>query len=167
MDGVSAHGCGLDSHTRTVVACLSVAGAGTRPRKQLRTFGTMTDARLALADWRAEQGVTDGALASTGVSWHWQPIDNLLEGRFSVLLVNARHVTAVPGRTTAGRDAAWRADSKAPRLAPAARRAGPPAAAAARVDALPHVARGGAGGGGQPAAADAGGGHRHAGRGGE
>src|SRR3712207_611555 len=98
MDVVYERCCGLDIHKKTVVACVVVSGAGTRPRKELRTFGTMTPDLLALADWLAEQGVTHVAMESTGV--YWQPIYNLLEDRFSLLLVNAQHVKAVPGRKT-------------------------------------------------------------------
>ena len=40
----------------------------------------------------------------------WQPIWHLLEDRFSLLLVNAAHIKAVPGRKTDVRDAEWIAD---------------------------------------------------------
>jgi transposase len=43
--------CGLDVHKKTVVACVLTPGATSRPVKQVRTFGTMTDELLALADW--------------------------------------------------------------------------------------------------------------------
>jgi transposase len=48
------------------------------------------------------------ALESTGV--YWKPVFNLLEGDFALLLVNARHVKAVPGRKTDVRDCEWLAD---------------------------------------------------------
>jgi transposase len=47
-------------------------------------------------------------MESTGV--YWQPIWNLLEGRFELLLVNAQHIKAVPGRKTDVRDCEWIAD---------------------------------------------------------
>ena len=47
-------------------------------------------------------------MESTGV--YWQPISNLLEDRFHLLLVNARHSKAVPGRKTDVRDCEWLAD---------------------------------------------------------
>jgi transposase len=53
-------------------------------------------------------GVTHVALESTGV--YWKPVWNLLEGRFGVLLVNAQHIKAVPGRKTDQKDSAWIAD---------------------------------------------------------
>jgi transposase len=40
----------------------------------------------------------------------WKPVYNLLEGLFELLLVNAAHIKAVPGRKTDVRDAEWIAD---------------------------------------------------------
>jgi hypothetical protein len=40
----------------------------------------------------------------------WKPIYNLLEGSFELLVVNAQHIKAVPGRKTDVRDAEWIAD---------------------------------------------------------
>jgi len=48
------------------------------------------------------------AMESTGV--YWKPVYNLLEASFTLLLVNARHVKAVPGRKTDVKDCAWLAD---------------------------------------------------------
>jgi hypothetical protein len=42
--------CGLDIHKQTIVACLLVPGPGKGPRKEVRTFGTMTD-ELLLRAW--------------------------------------------------------------------------------------------------------------------
>jgi transposase len=100
--------CGLDLHKQTVVACLIVPGPDTVPRKQVRTFGTMTDDLLQLADWLTAGGCTHVAMESTGV--YWKPIYNLLEGSFELLLVNARHIKQVPGRKTDVRDCEWIAD---------------------------------------------------------
>ncbi len=99
--------CGLDVHKRTVVACLLVATKKGRSQ-ETRTFGTMTDDLLALSDWLAEAGCTHVAMEATGV--FWRPIYNLLEGQFELLVVNAQHVKAVPGRKTDVRDAEWLAD---------------------------------------------------------
>jgi transposase len=99
---------GLDIHKRTVVACRIVPGARGRPEKQIRTFGTLTDELLALADWLAAAGVTHVAMESTGV--YWKPLYNLLEGDFALLLVNAQHIKQVPGRKTDVRDCEWIAD---------------------------------------------------------
>jgi transposase len=99
---------GLDVHKQTVVACVLVPGAGGKPRKEIRTFGTLTDELLQLAAWLTEHGVTHVALESTGV--YWKPVWNLLEGGFALLLVNAQHIKQVPGRKTDVRDCEWIAE---------------------------------------------------------
>lgn len=108
MDVVYERCCGIDIHKKTAVACVVVPGPTGAPRKETRTFGTMTDDLLALADWLAAEGVTHVAMESTGV--YWKPVYNLLEGSFELLLANAQHVKAVPGRKTDVRDAEWLAD---------------------------------------------------------
>jgi transposase len=108
MDVVYPRCSGLDVHKKTVVACVIVPGAKGKPQKAIRTFGTMTDDLLALGDWLAEREVTQVAMESTGV--YWQPIWNLLEERFTLLLVNAYHVKQVPGRKTDVGDCEWIAD---------------------------------------------------------
>jgi transposase len=100
--------CGLDVHKETVVACVVVPGAGKQPHKEIRTFNTMTADLLELADWLTGQGVTHVALESTGV--YWKAPWNVLEGSFTLLLVNAQHIKQVPGRKTDVRDCEWIAD---------------------------------------------------------
>lgn len=95
--------CGLDVHARTVVACLIKDG-----QKVTRTFSTMTDDLLVLLDWLVAEGCRQVAIESTGV--YWRPVFNLLEGELEVILVNARHVKAVPGRKTDVKDSEWLAD---------------------------------------------------------
>lgn len=108
MDVVYTHCCGLDVHKKTVAACLITSTAGAEPVKEIRTFGTMTADLLALADWLQEAGCTHVAMESTGV--YWRPVYNLLEGQFELLVVNAQHMKAVPGRKTDVKDAAWIAE---------------------------------------------------------
>lgn len=105
MDLLSERCCGLDVHTKTVVACLIVPGPDGEPTKEIRTFDTLTDDLLRLSDWLADHGVTHVALESTGV--YWKPLWNLLVGSFPLLLANAAHIEAVPGRTADGRDGEW------------------------------------------------------------
>jgi transposase len=100
--------CGLDIHQKTVVACLMTSEAGQPPAQTLRTFRTMTADLLALADWLHAAGCTHVAMESTGV--YWRPLDNILEGLLTLLVVNAQHMKAVPGRKTEVKDAAWIAD---------------------------------------------------------
>src|SRR5215212_5635568 len=108
MDVVYERCCGLDVHKRTVVACLLTPGPRGQPQKEVRTFGTMTAEVLAMAEWLAAHEATHVAMESTGV--YWKPIWNLLEDRFTLLLVNARHVKAVPGRKTDAKDCEWLAE---------------------------------------------------------
>jgi transposase len=103
MEVVYACCCGLDVHAKTVVACLMTKG-----RKEIRTFATMTEDLLQLADWLSSVGCTHVAIESTGV--YWKPVFNILEGLQTVILVNARHIKAVPGRKTDVRDCEWLAD---------------------------------------------------------
>ena len=100
--------CGLDVHKKTVVACRVTPDETGAPRKEVRTFGTMTRDLLQLSDWLKEGGCTHVAMESTGV--YWKPVYTLLEGEFELLVVNARHIKAVPGRKTDVRDAEWIAD---------------------------------------------------------
>jgi transposase len=100
--------CGLDVHKKSIVACLLKATPGGRSHKEVRTFGTMTADLLALADWLITSGCTHVAMESTGV--YWKPVYNLLEGAMEILVVNAQHLKAVPGRKTDVKDAEWIAD---------------------------------------------------------
>jgi Transposase len=100
--------CGLDVHKKTIVACVLVTGPEGTVQQEVRTFATMTDELLALADWLAVKGVSHVAMESTGV--YWKPVYNVLEGSFTLLLVNAQHIKAVPGRKTDVKDAEWLAD---------------------------------------------------------
>ncbi len=96
--------CGLDVHKKTVVACVL-----TSTSKETRTFGTMTHELLGFVAWLEQERVTHVAMESTGV--YWKPVFNLLEGHdFELLVVNARHTKAVPGRKTDVKDAEWLAD---------------------------------------------------------
>lgn len=99
---------GLDVHKRTVVACRLILGPGAQTLRAVRTFGTTTRELLALADWLAEEAITHVAMESTGS--FWKPVHNILEDAFELLVVNAAHIKAVPGRKTDVRDAEWIAD---------------------------------------------------------
>ena len=104
------HRCcaGLDVHKKTVVACVRTVGPDGKADTLTRTFGTMTADLLALADWLEARGVRQVAMESTGV--YWKPIFHLLEGRFEIMVVNARHIKNVPGRKTDVKDAEWIAE---------------------------------------------------------
>src|SRR5688572_2815879 len=101
--------CGLDVHKVSVTACVLWAERGGRARKEKRRFGTFTADLLQLADWLRACGVTHVAMEATGV--YWKPVWNVLDGQFTdVLLVNAQHIKAVPGRKTDQKDSEWIAD---------------------------------------------------------
>jgi hypothetical protein len=96
--------CGIDVHKKKVVACLLNQG-----KKELGEFGTMTDDILLLAQWLEESGCGVVALESTGV--YRKPIYNILEEKeFKIIVGNAQHMKAVPGRKTDVKDAEWIAD---------------------------------------------------------
>jgi transposase len=65
MEVIHARCCGLDVHKRMVAACLLAPGEDGRPRKQLRTFGTMTEDLVPLADWLTAAGCTQVAMEAT------------------------------------------------------------------------------------------------------
>src|SRR5438876_1009167 len=96
--------CGLDVHKKTITACLRFPSARARA-EEVRTFGTTTRELLRLADWLTAAGCTHVAMESTGV--YWRPVYHILEASFEVLLVNAQHVKAVPGRKTDVKDCQW------------------------------------------------------------
>jgi transposase len=105
MDVINPCCAGLDVHKETVVACVRTTGDKGRVDQQVRTFPATTAGLLALGDWLAERGATAAAMESTGV--YWKPVWNLLEGRLSLMLVNAREVRQLPGRKTDVNDSQW------------------------------------------------------------
>lgn len=92
--------CGLDVHKRSIAACLRKGKAS-----EVRTFGTVTKELLELYDWLSENECRHVAMEATGV--YWKPVYNILESGFDLMLVNAKHIKAVPGRKTDVRDAEW------------------------------------------------------------
>jgi transposase len=99
---------GLDVHKKTVKVCLLTQTSTGQPHKEFRTYFTTTEELLKLGDWLKEQGCTHVAFEATGV--YWKPVFNLLEGCFELIVVNAQHIKAVPGRKTDVKDAEWIAD---------------------------------------------------------
>ena len=100
---------GLDIAKDEVVACVRVPDGGGGRRQEVRTYPSFTEGLEGLADWLAEEGVTQVVMEATGQ--YWKPVWYVLEERgFELLLVNARHVKMVPGRKTDVADAAWLAE---------------------------------------------------------
>lgn len=100
--------CGLDVHKRSISACLLTPHEEGGTKQQVRRFGTVTRDLLELCDWLISNQVTHVAMESTGV--YWKPVWNMLEASVTILLVNAQHVKAVPGRKTDAKDCQWIAD---------------------------------------------------------
>jgi transposase len=100
--------CGLDVHQGTIVACLLVGKADERPRKEIRTFRTVTRELLELREWLLQAGCTHVGMESTGV--YWKPVYAILEDAFDLTVGNAQHIKNVPGRKTDVKDAEWIAD---------------------------------------------------------
>ena len=105
MENVFSCCAGLDVHKESVEACVRRIEPNGRLHQQTHHWGTMTGDLMAMADWMTAQGVTHVAMESTGV--FWKPIYNILEGHFTMLLVNARHLKQVPGRKSDVRDCQW------------------------------------------------------------
>jgi hypothetical protein len=86
--------------------------AGQSCREQTN-FGTMTQDLTGLAKWLREHRVTHVGMESTGP--YWKPIWNIPEsrgriplgdpgGRLELVLAKTRHVKAIPGHQTDGKD---------------------------------------------------------------
>jgi transposase len=108
MQRLVERAAGLDVHKKTVTACVRVPGATGERAQHVATFGTTAAQLLALRDWLQSHGVTHVAMESTGV--YWKPVYYVLEERCTCLLVNAAHVSRVPGRKTDVRDCEWLAE---------------------------------------------------------
>ena len=108
MEAIVERSCGLDVHQATVVACLLVGAADRKPRKDVRTFGTMTADLIRLREWLRAEGCTHVGMESTGI--YWMPVYTILEGEFELIVGNANHIKQVPGRKTDVKDSEWIAD---------------------------------------------------------
>ena len=104
MDRVYDICCGIDVHKKLIVACFQCG-----KRQEIREFGATTRELLELADWLKEGGCMMVAMESTAS--YWKPLYNILEScGLKAMVVNARHMKAVPGRKTDVKDAEWIAD---------------------------------------------------------
>ena len=104
MEVVYERCCGLDIHKASITSCVINKG-----KKEIKTFGTMTDDLLQLSAYLKERCVQMTAMESTGS--YWKPIFNILEVEgISAILVNAADVKNLPGRKTDVKDSEWLAD---------------------------------------------------------
>jgi transposase len=94
----------MDVHKAMVKACVRMPGSGPERQQVVKTFGTTTRELLLLSDWLKAQGVTHVGMQSTGV--FWKPVYYVLEGEFTVILVNPATIKNL-GPKTDVRDARW------------------------------------------------------------
>ena len=107
MEIVHSRCAGMDVSKRDVKVCVRVAGRGRRKAVEtVRTWGSTTNAILALREHLTNEQVSLVVMEATGD--YWKPFYYRLEGAdFELLLVNARHVKNLPGRKSDVSDAAW------------------------------------------------------------
>mgnify|MGYP001155158905 FL=1 len=104
MEKVYDKCCGIDVHKKLIVACFKCG-----KKQEVREFGATTRELLKLADWLGSGGCEMVAMESTAS--YWKPLYNILESSgLNAMVVNARHMKAVPGRKTDVKDAEWIAD---------------------------------------------------------
>jgi transposase len=96
---------GLDVHKKFVIACRLTVDEQGVTHSERRKFSSMTADLEDLAHWLAAGCCTHVAMESTGV--YWQPVFNILEGRFVLFVVNAQSIKRMPGRKTDMTDAEW------------------------------------------------------------
>ena len=97
----------MDVHKSSVAACILLE-PGQKPRKHLRRFSCTPRGLRELADWLRSFDVRHVAMESTGV--YGKPVWNVLEEHFHMVLANAQHIKAVPGRKTDMMDCQWIAE---------------------------------------------------------
>ena len=104
MEKVYDKCCGIDVHKKLIVACFRQGN-----KQEVRDFGATTRELLELADWLKDGECEMVAMESTAS--YWKPLYNILESsELNAMVVNARHMKAVPGRKTDVKDAEWIAD---------------------------------------------------------
>ena len=110
MEAIIEKCCGLDVHQATIKACLLTGRANEKPKKEVRSFRTVTRELQLMSEWLRAEGCTHIAMESTGV--YWKPVYAVLEeaGGFELVVGNAHHIKNVPGRKTDTKDSEWLAD---------------------------------------------------------
>jgi transposase len=107
MEVLVARCAGLDVHQAVIVACVLIAQANGRSRKEQAEFSSTASGLAGLAAWLRQFGVSHVGMEATGV--YWMTVYAALEacGGFELIVANALHIKAVPGRKTDVRDAEW------------------------------------------------------------
>jgi len=94
---------GLDVHQAQITGCAIIEQSDGSVTYERREFGGFKRDRKALAEWAHSIGPDVVVMESTGI--YWKSPYAALEG--VGIMVNARHVKAVPGRKTDVADAQW------------------------------------------------------------
>lgn len=104
MEEMYARCCGIDVHKMKIVACYREGG-----KNEIREYTATTEGIRELVRWLKQRGTQIAAMESTGV--YWKPLYNIMEENdLEVMVVNAGHMKAVPGRKTDKKDAEWIAE---------------------------------------------------------
>ena len=99
---INPDAAGIDVGAEELVAAVPAE----RSAEPVRTFSTFTSGLHELRDWLLEHGVKTVAMESTGN--YWIAAYQILEDAgLEVVLTNARHIKAVPGKKTDVCDAQW------------------------------------------------------------
>src|SRR4030095_10328618 len=115
---------GLDVHKKFVTAWRLTTNVQGVTHSERRKYSTMTADLEDLATWLAAGRCTHVAMVASGralcsdkatcataceesTGVYWQPIYNILEGRFELFVVNAQAIKRMPGRKTDMTDAEW------------------------------------------------------------
>lgn len=108
MEAMHERVAGLDVHKDNVVACVRTVCGG-KTTRECRTFDTTTGGLLALLEWLRLCRCELVVMEATGV--FWMPVWKILsDGAFKLVVANAAHIKAVPGRKTDMKDAEWLAE---------------------------------------------------------
>lgn len=103
------HRCavGIDVHLNLLVVCVIIASQnGEEPIVHQREFGGFKRDRRAMAQWIAAFSPDIVVMESTGIYWK-SPYAALEQVGIRAYVVNAFHVSKVPGRKTDVSDAQW------------------------------------------------------------
>ena len=87
--------CGMDVHKKKLTVCVMSTDGVSPVQVRKRACGTYTREVKKLRHWLLACKVTHVAMESTGV--YGKPVWNVLEGKFTILLVNAAHYKGVDG----------------------------------------------------------------------
>src|SRR6202158_2769005 len=115
---------GLDVHKKFVTACRLTVDEQGVTHAERRKVSTMSADLQELAQWLAAGHCTHVAMVASGralcsdkatcataceesTGVYWQPIYNILEGRFELFVLNAQAIKRMPGRKTDLTDADW------------------------------------------------------------